>query len=224
MGRSGYVLFSNRDEKIARLPGSPPEIGKRSGVQFAAPSDTAFGGTWLASNEFGVTLALLNGESKTPGARSRGCLPLELVGARSLSEVLIRLQAIDLSPFAAFMLLAIEPGRDALVWAWSGRNLTVNRKASAPLASSSFDYHGVQRVRREQFARLPSFSADALREFHANHVDGPSAYSPCMHREDARTVSFTEIRVTRSAVTLAHRAGAPCEDHPQQSLTLARRT
>ena len=54
-----YLLAMNRDEKIARGAGVPPEIHHRNGTTAMYPSDGA-GGTWIATNEYGITLALLN--------------------------------------------------------------------------------------------------------------------------------------------------------------------
>ena len=76
-----------------------------------------------------------------------------------------------------------------------------------PLVSSSFELEGVERERRAEFSRLRDesggFRAGALLAFHISHQPARGPYSPCMHREDAETVSFTWMTVTPLAVVAA---------------------
>ena len=80
---------------------------------------------------------------------------------------------------------------------WDGWGLSLLENVQAPLASSSFDFDGVRRVRMKQLAKVGDLSAAKLRAFHSSHEDGPGPYLTCMHRPDARTVSFTEVCVKR---------------------------
>ena len=57
----GYHLLCNRDEKKDRAPALAPRIHQRGWVRFIAPVDAQFGGSWIAVNEFGVSVCLLNG-------------------------------------------------------------------------------------------------------------------------------------------------------------------
>ena len=95
-----------------------------------------------------------------------------------------------------------------------------------PVTSSSFDPEGVRRSRREHFARLyrRHLNPDMLRSFHSSHGDEPTAYSTCMHRPDAQTVSFTEINVRRGKAELIYRPGAPCENRPPRTTALELRS
>ena len=212
----GYTLFSNRDEKRSRPPALLPALDQRNGVRFLAPVDPAFGGTWIACNELGVSLALLNGIPGPRGATSRGSLVLEIADAPSLAEVSERLESMDLTCFAAFTLVAIEPRRATLACTWDTRHLSIDHEAVPPFASSSVDYAGVRTHRQREFSSLGELNVQKLRRFHASHV--------CMHREDAQTVSFTEIRVTPAAAELIYQPGAPCEHRALHSISLARRT
>jgi len=49
------------------------------------------------------------------------------------------------------------------------------------------------------------------REFHHSHGDSRSAMSVCMHRSDARTVSYSEISVGPGFARFDYYAGSPCE-------------
>src|SRR5437667_10985510 len=86
-----YIMAMNRDEKIARGTGSPPEIHEFEGAKSIYPSD-GDGGTWFATNEYGISLALLNwNDVAAPGTddktRSRGRVIPSLIGSRSLSAL-----------------------------------------------------------------------------------------------------------------------------------------
>src|ERR1041385_6022801 len=57
-----------------------------------------------------------------------------------------------------------------------------------------------------------------LYQFHASHGTGmdatADAYSPCMHRDDAETVSFSWVVVTREEVRFLYSPSAPCRCSP----------
>jgi hypothetical protein len=53
--------------------------------------------------------------------------------------------------------------------------------------------------------------AAALTRFHASHADGLSAYSTCMHRQDAATLSFSHIRVMDGCADFFFSPAAPCQ-------------
>ena len=40
-----------------------------------------------------------------------------------------------------------------------------------------------------------------MRRLHRSHVPAPGPFSICVHREDARTVSYTEIEAASGAVS-----------------------
>src|SRR5271166_4952326 len=90
----GYQLFFNRDEKLSRKSAMPPRQATRDGVRFLAPVDGDFGGSWIATNEIGVSVCLLNGTNLTGSsggrprkARSRGLLLLDLISSSSVAAV-----------------------------------------------------------------------------------------------------------------------------------------
>lgn len=224
----GYSLFANRDEKRGRVPSTAPLVHERDGVRFIAPMDGAFGGSWIACNELGVSVCLLNGMTTTPALKSRGFLVMDAASAESQERVWRRILRRDLSPFAAFTLIVIQAGFPAVSIEWDGRQvaLTQNVDRLVPIASSSFDPEGVRVSRRHHFERMNSryLNPDALRRFHSSHGSGLTAYSTCMHRADAQTVSLTEINVGRGKAELVYQPGAPCENRPSQTMVLELRS
>ncbi len=81
---------------------------------------------------------------------------------------------------------------------------------------SSFDAAGVERQRRTEYLRLNEkagrLAPETLLAFHRSHMSLASAYSPCMHRSDAQTVSFSRIVVRNSVGRFFYTDGAPCAE------------
>jgi hypothetical protein len=223
---SGYQLLCNRDERRTRRPASAPQLLTRNNVRFVAPIDGDFGGTWLAVNEFGLSLVLLNRAPSSAAKLSRGLLPMNLIPAQTLTELGDNISMTDLSHFAPFTLAAFEPGLPARVFDWDGRNLTAvsNADHHMPLVSSTFDPERVELERRAELLRLRHLSgglrAGTLLAFHTSHQPERGPYSPCMHRGDAETVSFTWVTVTAAEASLYYAPGAPCCSLAGESRTL----
>jgi hypothetical protein len=213
----GYQLLCNRDEKRSRGIAHAPRLQQRLGVRYLAPADSDFGGTWIAANEHGITACLLNRHGAARGERSRGLIIPELIWARSADDCAFLMRDLDLPAFAPFTLLLLEPDRPALIADWDGRRLAFDPHGDGrmPLTSSSFDAEGVRQARLLEFAR----HRGDLATFHASHGDSPSAYSPCMHRDDAETVSFTWAVVSTGAIRLAYVPEAPCRHRGELTWT-----
>lgn len=232
----GYHLLCNRDEKKTRAVALGPRVSTRDGVRFIAPTDGEFGGTWISSNEFGISVCLLNDAGLTDAPRclsaapsaSRGLILPPLMASESLLEVCERLSKSDLTAFAPFTAAVLEPRQDAAVveWTGTGKNVLFSADGYVPLASSSFDPDGVRARRRAEFLRLQSsgrLDAVLLHKFHEGHGSRRDAYSPCMHRPDAETVSFSWIKVTSEEVDFFYSPAAPCRWAPGQIRKLPRR-
>ncbi len=228
----GYQLFCNRDEKSTRGVATDPQLLCRDGVRFLAPIDGDFGGTWIATNEFGVSVCLLNGAAKSHRAadshhRSRGQIVLDLASAKSLQEVQARLWQYDLSSYEPFTLAVLERGQREMIMEWDGteKRLLAIGESYLPLVSSSFDPVAVRNERRGQLAQMVQRSGAldpaVLLMFHQSHLPERGANSPCMHRADAETVSFSWVTVTDSEVSFYYSAGSPCTSFTGESFTLA---
>ena len=227
----GYQLLCNRDEKRSRAKAAGPEVQVRNGVRFIAPVDGDAGGTWIGANEYGISLCLLNGRPsavKPAGTayKSRGLLLPELLTAQSQLEALERAWKLDANAFAPFTLAILEPGQRTGVMIWDGEGKLVlpYGEPYMPLISSSFDPEGVEVKRRSEFQRRLRSSGKldsaVLFDFHESHGVRPDAYSTCMHRPDAETVSFSWIKVIGTNVEFFYSPGAPCQWRPGQKRTL----
>ena len=212
-----HVLF-NRDEQLARPTARPPELKRADGqVAYLAPTDPGPGGTWIATNQSALTICLLNAPARDNRSHriSRGHLVSEWAGAASAAEVLGG--NYDLRPFAPFSLLAIDLAGHTTIAHWDGTELKrqVGAATSGMLTSSSLD-HALANARRQQLRaafqrRRQPWDCAALFEFHCSHGDGERAFSPCMHRPGAETVSFSWIEARADRTSFLYSPGPPCQ-------------
>lgn len=230
--KGGYQLLCNRDERHTRKAALPPSVDERNQVRFLAPRDGDQGGSWIGVNQFGLSLCLLNrylDEAAATDAQrnmtSRGLLLLESIDCRSRAELRDRIERANLKPYRPFTMLVLEPGRPALVIHWTGarRILLCDAESEMPLVSSSYDAQGVnfsrRRVLEDMAAEPGGVNGEILGLFHRSHSPAASAYSPCMHRDDAYTVSFSRILVSRDRIEFSYRPNAPCAGE-REELTL----
>lgn len=217
-----FELFCNRDELRNRQIALEPRVERQRGVQYLAPIDGDRGGTWLCANEFGIVICLLNGaclsdlNSKpitVEGSRSRGWIPLELADVSCSSEAMLRLSRLDLSAFSPFTMAIADPDLPVAVAEWNGAELALlpYGEPYLPLISSSVEAAEVRARRRAEFdAQVRPGDHDAFERFHHSHACGINAYSPCMHRQDAETVSHSLVVVCDQYIEFQYSPGAPC--------------
>jgi hypothetical protein len=218
----GYELLCNRDERRTRKAAHAPTMRAARGVRFLAPTDAEAGGTWIAANECGLTLCLLNryseGESQAAGEfKSRGLLLPDLMSLRDPAEVMRAVARGGLLRFRPFTLLALAPGIAPAAACWTGYRLLVcdeDGDSLMPLTSSSFNTAEVVRARRELFRRMAAGSTnrptETLTRFHHSHEPRPGPLSVCMHRPDASTASFSRLKVNNGSVEFYYQPGPPC--------------
>lgn len=221
-------LFHSRDEALTRLPALPPKIQVRRGVRFVAPLDADAGGTWVGVNEFGLVVGLLNrylaetssNPTHTPPSRpSRGLLVIDVLSCQSLEAAIGFVQGLKPNLYAPFTLALLQPNQRTCILDWDERELNIdwNTTARLPLVSS-LDQAQASAARGALFAELQATAfvneaerAQQFQAFHASHVHGPSSLSVCMHRDDAKTVSHTQVCVAANEVWLRYYASALCE-------------
>jgi len=236
---AGYRLWFNRDELRSRGPEEPPRLGVApSGVRYIAPADSDAGGTWIAVNEVGITVALLNGYRHPRGETreewtSRGHLVRELAGIRSITEAWRRLAPSRLSPFRPLVLAVLTPTQPALIARWDGRDVSLDPRGERqlPVTSSSYEQSEVQVRRRALFSDLVRtdpgsgvpVDADDLEAFQAwTPGAGPDAFSPSMSRPDAATRSQCQVQVTAGEVAFRYTPGPPHETAPNAPVLIPR--
>jgi len=222
--KNGYVLAMNRDEKITRVPGLPPKLITIRGQKILCPSEPG-GGTWIALNDSGVTVALVNWYSVTRRVQgkavSRGDVVKDASAADDWEEVAKILASLPLKRINPFRLIAVFPAtKQIFEWRWNLRGLACKRHPwrAEQWISSGYDEPTAQRIRGATFrlaCQQASFgSIQWLRRLHRSHTPHKGPFSTCMHRDDAATVSYTEVSVSNSLGTLRYCSKAPCLKQP----------
>ena len=229
--RHGYALGMNRDEKLTRvvaLPAARHRLGEGDALFPSEPN----GGTWIGVNDFGATLALINWYSvaaRVAGKTfSRGEVVKSALPSASPAGVDAALAKLPITRVNPFRLIGVFPRDKTVVeWRWNLRQL---KRFSHPWQtaiwiSSGFDEPGAQRTRGNYFTEAlrqsSAGSTEWLRRLQRSHGPERGPYSICMHRDDAATVSYTEVIVTRPSATLRYTPGAPCCTASQPALRLA---
>ncbi len=217
-GTDGFSLAMNRDEQRTRPLALPPTLHQCGQLSAWYPSEPG-GGTWIGINSRGLALALLNsyGHPQRPGCVSRGHLIPRLLRLPDLSVVDQDLTASDLDRINPFRLLAWDPMvRQAREFSWNGQNLFRAGFAwqTAHWFSSAFDEPGVITARTAAAAEaVKATDVGTLgwaRRLHASHAPERGPYSICMHRPDAKTVSYTEITWHGGHVQIDYLGNSPC--------------
>jgi hypothetical protein len=211
-------LAFNRDERPTRTPALPPAVGRFEDRWAVLPTDPQSGGTWLAVNDAGLALAVLNVNPpekwvRSP-PRSRGHLIPALLGLDAPADALAELERLfDYRDFAPFRLALVGRGIVAEV-RWDGREPMVTSRllGGSPLlfTSSGLGDHLVEWVRRELFDDLFAGPAGgwaaAQDEFHRHRWPGREYLSVNMTRDAARTVSHAVIELDDAGATMRYTA------------------
>ena len=217
-----YRLAFNRDEQRSRDPGLPPTVEHRSGVRVMAPLDPVGGGTWIALNEFGISVAILN-QNPPPEDRpflvdgiSRGRLVMEASSASNLEAIVDSLRVIAPGVKRPYRLFATDGHRVLIASVrLDGRRtpMTVQIRdwggTPVVLASSGISDHLVEPERAKHFGAtvLPVHLRNADRaalvaaqdEFHDSTSPLRPELAVRMSRREAKTVSRSVIEVDFAA-------------------------
>jgi len=219
---SGYLVGMNRDELRTR-PQALPGLYEASAAEtrFISPRE-ASGGTWIASNDHGNTLALLNWNLREQDSSkwaqiSRGTIISQLITLKDDERSIEVLQRLSLASFAPFRLVGIFSREKAVKeLRWNGRALT---RQSFPwqrghwFSSSASDELAAKErglTCESAAAQWPANQA-WIRRLHRTHTPHARPFSVCVHREEAVTVSYTEVSVSVSGLTMSYLSGSPCQ-------------
>jgi hypothetical protein len=220
----GYFVAMNRDENLGREVALPPRLRGAEGIMWTAPEEPSSGGTWIAANGAAITLALLNAhprdatDPKTTVPASRGLLIPRLITVSDSNELDWNLSAIGLESFRPFQLVSVFPEEALIsVHTWNGLTCRVEQRpwSFQQVFSSGLSDDMASSTRSSTTRNLPRAEAEDeiawIRRLHSSHYPERGAFSYCVHRVDARSMSYTEIAVTGESVAMAYHDGSPCE-------------
>lgn len=225
-----YHVFFNRDEQRSRSQSVAPAIHLIEQTQTLMPIDPDGNGSWISSNEFGLTLCLLNfyqGIKPQGELTSRGLLLKALSAHQTVSAVDKQLHQGILNHYAPFSLLAFGYNEShqwvQKTWQWSGVELTIINLQS-PFTSSSVEFEQVSQSRLS-LARQQStpMTVNDVINYHQSHQPSKGHLSVCMHRDDAKSVSFSHIHVTAQHINFSYKNASACSHEISDMSTLARK-
>ncbi len=216
----GYYLAMNRDERITRGEAAQPARIDLKGMTAIYPQDGA-GGTWIASNNHGITLALLNrndfGQPIAEKTRSRGEVIPALIAFSSYPGVQTALQGLDLQGIWPFRLVGVFPAEKKISeWRWNQKTLDSQSHDWKPrhwFSSGLSDEQATAErgaVCQSAWNEPDAGSLPWLRRLHASHTNGPGPFSICVHRENVETLSYTEISCGPEKIKCVYSGGSPC--------------
>ena len=216
----GFHLAMNRDEHLARVPGLPPQVFEVGGRRVLYPREPS-GGAWIALNDRGICLALINWHrvDRWPIEEvvSRGEVVKTLAATSSFEELSEKLHGLRLERFRPFRLIACVPGERLVAEnRWNLQELSVQTYGwtSRHWFSSGYDEekaeHERTRVCEDAWRQDSAGSLEWLRNLHSLHLPERGPFSICMHQPVAETVSYTEISLLNQQATMRYKPGSPC--------------
>jgi Transport and Golgi organisation 2 len=234
----GFRLACNRDEMRSRAEALPPVERVYGSRHARLPVDPASDGTWIALNDAGLALTLLNvnpvrrdswgpgGAFVDPGAprpgpprgqaRSRGEIIPNLLHCSTAEGAAALAADLDPQCYLPFRVVCCDR-RDLIDIRSDGNALHTTRRPTSAGAvlftSSGLGDSLVQPPREALFAAWSShpWTADRQDAFHRLTDPEEGHLGVCMTRIDARTVSFTSIQVDKTVCELSYLPGPPGE-------------
>src|SRR4051812_19529965 len=209
----------NRDDQIARPVTLLPERVRIAGGFAIYPREQS-GGTWIAANSLGITLALLNWYSATPlhpKSRSRGEIIPRLIAAEDAATVHDQLAKLELQGTLPFRLIGVfSKERKITEWRWNQRMLEIRE---FPWKRHHWFSSGISDSEAENIrgAVCSGSSPDGkpakswLRELHRSHENGPGPFSICVHRPEVRSLSYSEVSYSGGELSFHYHSQPPCE-------------
>ena len=227
----GFYLAMNRDEKRDRLTGLAPAVVELEGHRAVFPCEPT-GGTWISANDWGICLALINWHriERKPknNTLSRGLVVRKLAGKSTADAIDAAVKKLPLRKLPPFRLIAIAPRETRVTeWFWNLQHLTIRRHPwqRQHWVSSGFDERRAELERQRVWSAAtdqePGESLSWLRRLHRSHTPKLGPFSICMLRPDARTVSYTEIAVSRRRATMRYKPGPSCSNGTIVSRTIS---
>ena len=225
---NGFYAAMNRDELITREFALPPRLAVVEQTRVIYPQEQT-GGTWIAANEYGITFALLNWNlaGTFQKRRSRGSIIPQLIGQGSLFVTVDKLKNIPLEGILPFRLIGICSLQKLVYeWRWDAVSLGQIQFDWEPhhWFSSGLSDNQAENERGKICSAAWSDPAAGtlpwLRKLHRSHSSAPGPFSICVHRSDAKTVSYTEIHYSLDHLEFRYIAGQPCDHGHALSLQL----
>lgn len=209
--QEGFVLTSNRDEKIYR-PTVAPKVYSENDIKLLCPIDEKAGGTWIVAKENGTCIVLLNGafvnHQKKSYIKSRGIILMEIIKARFPLRYFQKMTLKDIEPFT----LIIFQNNTLTEVKWDGAEKHIIPKSinKPHFWSSATLYNRSQHdIRKQWFQDLcytrTTLTVDKILSFHSNSHAENTEYGLVINREDlTKTLSITQLVLKNNKVEMTY--------------------
>ncbi|MDB5284433.1 MAG: hypothetical protein JWO06_3508, partial [Bacteroidota bacterium] len=198
--KEGFLITSNRDERLLRKAAGKPELARTSTTQLLFPRDGEAGGTWIATSENGRTVCLLNGaflphRHQPPYRKSRGLVVLEFFDANTIFDFNERYDLSGIEPFT--ILVAENKKLYELRWDGAQKHFkTLDENKPHIRCSVTLYTPEVIAMREEWFANWlkshDKYLVEEILQFHLFAGEGDKATQVRMSRAGiVQTVSIT---------------------------------
>jgi len=208
----GFILTSNRDEKKYR-PTLPPRIYTEKAAKLVYPKDEKAGGTWIAANENGTCIVLLNGafenhQKKQSYRKSRGAILLEAIEKENPIGYFNEINLFDIEPFT--LIIAQNNHLIELKWDERNKHIIEHSPLETHIWSSATLYNQEQRNLRkhwfEDFVQKNNIlDEEKIHDFHANTQPENTDYGLVINRDDTlKTVSISQLVFRNNKIKMTY--------------------
>jgi len=203
LGKSDFILTSNRDETPLRKTISP-QTYVEDGVALTYPKDAVAGGTWIGLSEKKRLICLLNGgfrihKRAESYKMSRGIIVKKLLKADDAVAVIEDFDFENIEPFTIVLVDWKDDELKAyeLVWTGEEKHFQLLKDEPKIWSSSTLYTEEMKALRQEWFQEWLDETAVISQEkivmFHQDETKGHSEISLKMKRKTVETVSVTSI-------------------------------
>jgi uncharacterized protein with NRDE domain len=210
--KEGFILTSNRDEKIYR-PTMEPKIYNEDTVKLLYPKDEKAGGTWIVAREDGTCIVLLNGafknhQKKENYIKSRGIVLKEVITAKDPKSYFSEMNLKQIEPFT----LIIFHNNQLTEMKWDGvKKYSIPKEINKPHFWSSATLYDSdkQKIRRQWFQDFCNknsvLTPNDVLSFHSNTHSENTEYGLVINRKDkTQTVSITQVVIETNKVKMTY--------------------
>lgn len=223
-------LVFTRDEAIHRPKALPPQRFSKAGVEYLMPVDPVGQGSWIAVNNAGFTVFLLNDyqgvlKPNSSDLQSRGQLIRAVAQCNTIEAIKGVVEAWSLErsqPFVLGVLHQDKQRRGMVHYSGTETQLVWQPLPQQLYSSGDPEVNDIIRARTAYVDQQQVGSLEDLIRLHQSHkplVNDDFIYSLCMHREVAESQSITVVSMTKGEVEMRYFAGSPCQLEPANWIT-----
>jgi len=211
IGKSDFILTSNRDEQPSRKTIEPKEYFE-DGVKLTYPKDELAGGTWIGLSDKNRLVCLLNGgfEVHKREAIYKMCRGIIVKAILKSDDFESYIQGFDFNGIEPFTIVLVDWNTDLntyeLVWDGIQKHFSKLKQEPKIWSSSTLYTENEKQLRRNWFsdwlANHQEFVQKDILQFHHNSEIGTPENSVKMKRWDVETVSVTSVKKDASNVIM----------------------